>query len=248
MRSITFVCLILLPLLSFSQKNKKKNEEESLRTTVHKWYEGSILTTKNEELKGLIKFDDRNGILSYQSGDVQRSFTAKSVTAFEFIDESTKKQRLFYSLEAMDPQTDIMRFSFFELVREFKDFAVLLKVEPLEIKQKATAGPGVGPAGSPSFNTGQTATVLSQEEAIYFMRPSGELTRYLKITTVDNNGLFSLHDGQKTSGEVEEDVLAKFVTEPIYEDLKAYAKENRLKFKRKEDFMKILDYYESLLK
>ena len=249
MRStIVLLLLVIIPLLSFAQKNKKKSEEEDLRTTVHQWYEGSILTTKDEELKGLIKYDDRNGVLSYQSGEQQRSFSPRSVTAFEFFDESSQKQRLFYSLEAVDPQTDMLRFAFFELIRDFKNFAVLLKVEPLEVETRPTVGPGVGPTGNPAFATGQTGTVLSQVEAIYFMRPSGELTRYLKTTTIDDVRLLSLRDGPKVSGDVEEDVLANFVTEPIYEKLKAYAKENRLKFKRKDDFMKILDYYETLLK
>jgi hypothetical protein len=46
----------------------------------------------------------------------------------------------------------------------------------------------------------------------------------------------------------DEDLLAEYVTGPVYDDLQRYAKENNLKFKRKEDFMKIVAYYDSLRK
>jgi len=245
--AVLFVFLLSIPICVFSQKNKKEEENIDLRTTVNQWYEGSILTTKDEELKGLVKYDDRNAVLSFKAGDLQRSFAPRSVTAFEFFDESVQKQRVFYSLEAMDPQTDMKRFAFFEIIRDFNDFAVLLKIEPLEVKQKTSTWATVYPNatnGSPAYQQGRTSPVFYQDESIFFLRPSGELTRYLTVTTIDDDRLFSL--GKTTSSDLEEDVLAEFVSEPVYEQLKAYAKENGLKFKRKADFIKILEYYSTL--
>ena len=46
---------------------------------------------------------------------------------------------------------------------------------------------------------------------------------------------------------MDQDLLIEFITEPQYEKLNAYAKQNDLKFKRKDDFFKILEYYDALI-
>jgi len=108
---IVFLFFVSTPGLLLAQNNGD-HEDAKLLNTVRPWFDGSILTRKDEELKGRVKYDDRNAILSYQSGDQEFLFTPRSVIAFEFFDESTQKQRLFYSLEDPDSQSSTIRFAF----------------------------------------------------------------------------------------------------------------------------------------
>jgi hypothetical protein len=58
--------------------------------------------------------------------------------------------------------------------------------------------------------------------------------------------LLATGDVKTKNKMVDDDLLIEFVTEPIYEKLKTFAKQNNLTFKRKEDFLKILDHYDSI--
>jgi hypothetical protein len=45
---------------------------------------------------------------------------------------------------------------------------------------------------------------------------------------------------------IDESLLAKYFSQPVADELKKYAKNNKLKFKRKADFMRILEYYDEI--
>ena len=67
--------------------------------------------------------------------------------------------------------------------------------------------------------------------------------------TIKEDGVHNLISAKdrKTKGKIiDEDLLAEYVTTQIYDQLQAYANRNKLKFKRKEDLLKIIDYYSQL--
>ena len=97
------------------------------------WSSGSIMTNDGSELKGLLKYNDKNGILSYQNGGDTRAFTARNVAGFEFFDEGMRKQRIFYSFPYEDSQSNIKRPLFFEVIKEFESFAVFRKSTPSKL-------------------------------------------------------------------------------------------------------------------
>ena len=102
----------------------EKNRKDGLTTHREEWYEGSLMTTDGTELKGLLWFNDNNGVLSFRTGEATRVFTARSVAGFEMFDENQQKQRVFYSLEYEDPdQPGAKRAYFFELLNDFGKFA-----------------------------------------------------------------------------------------------------------------------------
>ena len=105
------------------------------------WSSGSILTNDGTELKGLLKYNDKNGLLSYENGNDTKILTARKVAGFEFLDEKIGKQRVFYSFPYEDSQNNVKRHLFFEAIKEFDRFAVLSKVDPVEIDQSPVSSP-----------------------------------------------------------------------------------------------------------
>src|SRR5688572_16497841 len=164
------IAIIVISLFAATDAFSQDALIESALPLSIEWSSGSIMTNDGSELKGLLKFNDKNGILSYQNGGDTRAFTARNVAGFEFFDEGVKKQRVFYSFAYEDSQNNIKRPLFFEVIKEFETFAVLSKVDPLEVDHKSVSSPaGIDP-GSYTVARGQnwgTITEMSQTETIY---------------------------------------------------------------------------------
>jgi hypothetical protein len=240
---LLIVALLLLSISSFAQKKKEK--EESLLKENAEWFEGTIMLTDGTELKGLLKYTDQNGVLSFQDGTNSKVLTATRVVGFEFFDESLQKQRVFYTLAHEDSQTNVVRPLFFEVVREYSSFAILSKTDPVDVEQKLSKNPMAYSPNAINL-TSNRRLVVSQEETIYLMNAQGEIKPYFKMVNEENKGLLATGDVKTKNKMVDDDLLIEFVTEPIYEKLKTFAKQNNLTFKRKEDFLKILDHYDSI--
>lgn len=246
LRIILFIPVALLCSIVVAQK---KQQKEDLLIESEEWYEGSILLTSGTELKGVVKYNDRTGILSFQDGTETRVFTPRSVTAFEFFDESRQRQRVFYTYDDESSGDNIVRPSFFELVRDFKKFSVWIKTDRLERDTKNAVR-------HQSRSWYQYAIVdidpgieFSQVQTIFLMDSNMKLEPYVKVTNSETVGRNWLHDTkQSRSKTLDRDLLEEYVSTPIYEKLVDYAKENKLKFQRTDDFFKILDYYAELIK
>jgi hypothetical protein len=239
----TLICLLFLELsivVAWSQDKKTKIINE-----VADWSEGSVMLRDGTELKGVLKYNDNIGLLSYESGSTSRSFTPKSVVGFEFFDESKNQQRVFYSLEDKDPKTEAPRYYYFEVLKEFKTFAVLSKVEPLEVNERSGGGaPNYNPITGYTPGYTYSRTDIVQVETIFFMSSEGKLFNYLKIEERDiEDGIF---DRKKTKNKLVNEGLMQQFTGEYYAELEGFADDNDLSFKRKTDLIKILDRYEQL--
>ena len=222
---------------------------ESVLPASIEWNDGSIMTNDGSEVKGLLKYNDKNGLLSYQNGSDTRTFTSRSVVGFEFFDERMRKQRIFYSFPYEDSQNNIKRPLFFEVIQEFESFAVLSKVDPLEIDHKAVSSPAGFDPYTNTIARGQnwgTTTEISQTETIYLMDTKANIKPYVQIIEKEVDGVF--YDISKTKNKmIDDDLLEEFVGTNNNKKLVSYAKENKLSFKRKSDLIKILGYYSELL-
>ncbi len=210
------------------------------------WSQGSIMLNDGTEIKGLLKYNDKSGLLYYENGNDARSFNARGVVAFEFFDERLSKQRLFYSFPYGDPLVP----SFFEVVKEYKSFAVLSKVDPIDIEHKQVSTPGNYNAYTGTLahdrNVG-TSVEISQTETIYFMNDAGDIKPYVQIVEKEIDGVF--FDRSKTKNKMlNETLLQEHVGSAMHTKLVAYSKENKLSFKRKVDLVQILDHYSQLIK
>jgi hypothetical protein len=65
------------------RSRKKESPEEILP-----WSEGNILLADETELKGDVRYDDRNGVLSFRDGDDSQALTERRVIMFEFMTRS----------------------------------------------------------------------------------------------------------------------------------------------------------------
>lgn len=229
------------------------NSSFNIRNDVE-WSEGSLILNDGTEYKGLLKFNEDTGVLGYQSGNVSRSYTARNVVGFEFYDYTLNRQRVFYTFMYEETATDIEKPFFFEVIKEFKTFAVLTKTEPIDVERRknqilSTPGSPVFDGTNPflqSKATVVTSTITAyRDEIIYFMSSTGDIEPYIKFTQKAVDGTF--YDRYKEKNKMLDDDLLKKYTGAHYAELEAFAEENGLKPKRKDDFFKVLEYYEVLL-
>jgi hypothetical protein len=263
---------ILIILLFFSTRCFSQEREANLLGIDQNWFEGTVTLTDGKQLQGLVRYNDRTAVLSYQNGDESRSFTPRSVLGFEFFDEQQQRQRVYYSIPYKTVEknlnaADMMpkkrkpfnqedqpgRKYFFELVRDYGSFVIISKVDPIEVEQKKSAGfANNDTRNSPGFNDVPGAFVkveVSQEETIYLMNQKGEIEPYLRATSTEDGAtnIFTNQDTKHSQKLVaDEDLLAEYISEKSYKQLREYASQNKLRFRKKEDFLKILTYYDQI--
>jgi hypothetical protein len=214
-----------------NRSKKKESPEEILP-----WSEGSVLLTDETELKGEVRYDDRNGVLSFRDGDDSQAMTERRVVTFEFYDERLERQRRFITLPYEESPGAVQSY-FFEVLKELKTFAVLAKANPLAVTTHNTpSGPNNMPSGR--------VTVIMHLETVYIMCQDGEIRPFFENSIRHNNKTLKRTEGENSMGSnLRPAALIECVGHDRYTLLKKYARENNLSFERKEDLMKIMDYY-----
>lgn len=207
------------------------------------WTDGTILTNDDEELKGKVRYDDLQSILFFRDGAVEKAFVSRQIKMFRFFDPVKKSDRLFYSLEFEDRKFNVKRPLFFELIKEFKTFAVLTKVDPVQFNE----APGQ-PRGTQNNSMKELNAVMriQQFETICFMSPEGLIEPYLEIEILIKNGIFEERVRNRQT-ILDEKLFEKYFGERANEKIMTFVKHNELQLTNKEDLLKVLDYYEKYL-
>lgn len=223
------------------------------------WSEGSIMLADGTELRGRVRYNDKNGLVAYESDGASRSYTSRNVVALEFFDAAQNKQRIYYAIELKDPDTDLMRPAFVEVLRDFKTFAVVARMDPVELEDRSSSQSrplAPGAPNSPSLAGGSVngvpviipipaKTVFTQVETIYFLNSDLMVEPFVKITHTVKDGVF--RDVDKEKGKVlDKDVMSKYFMEPGYSRLLQYIEVNELDLRRRDDLIKVLDFYASV--
>lgn len=246
MRLLFFILLLLSCLSAYPQSSKSGDYFKEKDA----WFEGNVLLANGEELKGLVRYNDQKAILDYQNGQDSMTYTEKNVLSFDFFDKRTLTQRKYYALEYNDPQNDMKRPMFFEVLREYKTFAVLLRVNPLEVKQKKKSSSNPFTYDYSAGPSRQMRLDVKQVETVYLMNESGDIDPYFEVSFTDQDhfamSIVNAKDTKVKNSMIDKDLLVEYVTQPVYDKLVVYANEKNLKFKKKEDFLKILEYYDTL--
>lgn len=239
--------IISLLLLSFTISVVGQNFEEiELLNVKENWFDGSILLSSGKEFKGPIKYDASIGLVAYHDGTESHAYRPRSVVGFEFFDEKDKTQRVFYSMEY--EEEGISQYYFFEVLKDFKEFAVLSSVSRVNVVirddpyrlNNYTYG-----TGTPTYSK---KTTFEQAETIFFMDAKGEITPYFKVI-LKEDGWVNLSSGEdiKQKGEmVNKDLILKFISKDDWATIQKYMDENKLKMTRKTDFIQIVNYYASI--
>lgn len=243
LKTLIFACLaVSLSLPGVTQDRVV----EALLENVHDWREGRVLLSNGSELSGLLRFDDNSGILTFQDGDVSKTLIARSVAGFEFYDEETEKQRVFISIEYDDGQTT-SKFYFFELLKEAGAFAILSKIDPIDVQMKSTgSSPYFAPTGQYLPGTTFYSTEIHQTETVFIMDVNGGIKPYVKILEREVSDLFG--DRKRSRNKFVDKKLLENYTGNYFARLEDYAEKNGLSFKIKGDLLKVIDYYTELIK
>jgi hypothetical protein len=211
------------------------------------WFEGSILLNSGKEIEGLIKYNDKNDIVSIENGRNSKSFTARHVNAFEFFDEVEKRQRVFYSVEVEDKINNVKRPLFFEVLVDSKEFALISKIAPIRVERKEYSTPAIFNPATGSFTAGRYygyPATISHTETLFLFSKEGEMRPILEIKEKEIDGMF--FDRSVVKNRILDDEVLKRFTTHHYKELVNYARENSLSIKEKNDLITLLKYYNSI--
>jgi len=241
MKYCIIFCL-LFPQYITAQVLGQKN-----RPKVIGWQEGSVTLMDGSSHYGFLYYDHEKAFLYYKH-DNEESETLKpnEVESFSFYDSTKNHDRFFLSILYEDGEnggSGTERFYFFEIFHEFKDFAILGKIDPLHTETKTEYYMS---APNPSANqnmprSSRQVTLKLQDETIYVFDKEGRIEPYL---VVDWGEDFEI--GKKRSRIIKEELLHEHLGSDLA-ILKKYAKENGLSFSKKDDFLEIMGHYKSLV-
>lgn len=244
MKRVVFLVLLCgFSLISLAQISVKRANKIDLLKDDGNWYEGSILLADGSKLNGVIKYNTRSEVVFYLDGDNAKPFTARNILSFEFFDDGLRAYRKFYSLEQENPSTGNPEAAIFEVLRDYKTFVILLRTSPIDIWKTNLSSPG--------YPTTSYAVDVVQYEIVCFLDEREKVKPYFIVSTSDN-GRISSKTGEsikkKGSAIINDHLFEEYVSPDAYDKITTYAKRYNLKFNKKiEDFMKILEYYDSLL-
>lgn len=254
-RSIYFVFIVLASLLPGNADaqvldvNKAVTEDTELSA-------GTVTLTDGSTLAGKLKLNTKTGLLIYEDGTISKTFNARNVLGFSYFDKGEIKTRNFLSIayKRDKPKNDKplavvnskMREKsvpematpiFCEIQVECKTFALLSTVGQMNVTQVK-----IDPA-SPLTPT-LPSTTYTQTETALIIDEKGVVTPILDVTHSETERL--LIDEQQTKNKKRNKSVLEEYTTVYYEQLKEYAKERKLSFKKIEDLVKILEHYKSL--
>lgn len=234
---LTTTLIILSSAVALAQLKKSKILKVDMN-----FYPGKITLIDGSKLEGEVNFNDNDGIVAFRSDDEVNYYNSKNITGFEFIDPNTQRNRFYFVMEYNDPRVGIPKFCFFEVLKEFKSFAVLAKIDPIAADVQRPMGIPTNKAMSSKSNNNMVAT---QVETIYFMSEDGNLEPYIEI--IEKETEKSLVDYNRTRYRFLDEDLFERYTRPFYKELVEYAEAKYLTFKKKSDVIALLDHYQHLL-
>jgi hypothetical protein len=199
------------------------------------WYNGKV-TLPDTSFTCLVRYNDLEGVLMYKSyGDQSdiKSLRASDVTGFNYLD-STQTQRIFISIPYDVQENGTMVPSFFEVLKEYKRFALLSVKLPLQGITKVNPIPS-------KYNSGPHRSV-QQREVICIFDDNGNLRPYLEITSQEAQRSRKI----KSQGKIINADLFREYLGNDFNQLNEFSFKNSLSFKKKEDLLTIFDYYDKI--
>lgn len=235
--------LALLFIFGFSNALFSQRKKAEILTEDLPRGRGSVTLFDGSKVLGEVTFNDNDGIVTVKTGDDEtKSFNAKKIIAFEFLDDLTLRNRSFLVIDYADPGTGQSGFSFFEVLGEFETFAIVSRIDRVKAEPEQ---PLLGPYTSPALtDRSSTRTVTSQTETIFFLNAQGDFQPYIKTVKREFERLL-VDSKQDKNSFVDRDLLEEYTGEH-YIALRNFIKENKLKLKVKEDLLRVIEEYKRL--
>lgn len=97
------------------------------------WFEGKIILSDLTPLKGYVQYNDKLGLIKFKTseGEEEHSFTEKRIIQMEFFDTKQSAYREFANFNFKEVETEWEGTLLFEIIIEFKEFAVLSRRYPV---------------------------------------------------------------------------------------------------------------------
>lgn len=158
-RSTRYIILLTL-VVFFCQANAQEFPSRM-------WHEGYLVTSKEDTIRGLLKYDmDTDIVQVLISQDQLKTFTSKKILYFEIYDKTVKNYRQFYALP-FQVRVDYKTQSLFEVLYE-GPLTLLVKEKIIMVSDPYNQAYFSGPS-------------LSREKLSYsyfFINQKGEMTEY----------------------------------------------------------------------
>ena len=187
-----------------------------------KWHDGEIYLNDNTVIRGKIKYDIPRDIVQVELGDKIKTYSAKLVARFSFIQGNIGVKRNFFTL----PYSERFGYKevpkFFEVITEGK--MTLLAREYIAVRTTGTRGP------YDRFSTS---------------RAGGPRT--LNYAYIAYNMFLLDHEGNMMPYNGRRKELYRILEEGDSADLKKFAKSNRLKLEKLRDVAKLVAHYNTLI-
>lgn len=206
------------------------------------WTTGEVTLNDGAQFKGVIKYNEQIGSITYKVDSLakeSRTFAEEDIVTLSLNNEFGSLRR-FYSFPVKNPENKEV-ILLFEVVKEFKNWAVLSRKEGIRVLRKKGEQQYDLLTGTSSPNT---SAKISQTEYFYIMDEQGAINYFFVSEDQESDGLFA---SQNSRSKMVDEELFMSMMEPFTSQVESYAKKNKLKSNRKEDLLQILDYYESLV-
>jgi hypothetical protein len=237
MKTTTILLLLVSCTISYGQGDVAETMLPELQ-----WIKGNIVLADGTQMKGMLKYNDRVGVLAYEDGAGEnRSFTARTIATFDYMDEKVNRRRVFYSLEYGDSERQgAKRAYMFELLKEFDDFAVLSRFDAMDIRQV------IEPVSFTSMPaTSSPRTIIDLAETVYILSPEGEIQPVFRLSEFLSDG--GVFDSERKKRKIVDRMLMPYFNDTAYIEMMEYVDREELDIWEKEDFVKALGYYKDTL-
>lgn len=259
MKTLLLCCIFIATVFPQEILAQKVKLDKVIDSTAA-WSKGEITLADTKQVSGLLKYNKITGLLQYDDGLDFKSLTPEDVLGFSFYDSLQQKQRKFisYGFEDLKSRMDSLARAkgitpvkinpkFFEVLMEFDSFAVLCSTGSLSVRTSN------GSIGTYSFfygvlnlaNAKQPSTTYSYMEQLYIFDKDGKVMPLLMILNRKKDGLlFDMDHTRRFS--LMADVTIQRYTGRYFRQVDEYAIENKLSYEKKEDLLKMFEYYRTL--
>lgn len=198
-----------------------------------KWVNGAIVFDDNSTRKGLVQFNDKLGMIKFRKtpDSAEDSFVETSVVAMQLFDEDTGTWRHFALFNVDDAQSGKRRALLFEVLMEFRKFALLTRVERVNV--------GVRTRYDATLRTPYTVKVgYEQFENLCLVDEDGNATVVLSVSEFERN---KLSMASKLKPYLDKRALEKYLGDD-WDQFLVLVKNNKLNLKRRDDFIRAFEY------
>lgn len=205
------------------------------------WVDASITLKNGESFERQIQHNQFTGNIIFQNADGENiSMQENRILSMEYSDPTTGQYRIFYSFEYREKGTGREQEMLFEIIKDFKGFAVLSKYLPATALGNTSDNDEIDVFASRSHGN-----VYGQAEIILFVGAEADLELYIVLAYIKKDGF--LFDQTKYKVKIVDKKLPKKYLAEYWDQVKVFMDENRFDLRSKRELLQVLDYYESLV-